>query len=209
MNAKTKCKVANNSDCDCADYRVMWEEIRDHPNYIISKEYPHEIRRKKGNKLVALCDNGEGYLKCMLDGRNCYHHRLVAKQFIPNDDPERKTEIDHINHVRGDNHISNLRWVSHASNMRNTSSYNGKIFRFVKSISDSAIRIRAYGRRVCDNYWYDEDLREFYYEESPERYRVLTVCQTRNDNEFVYMYDVNGEKFQLAVSKFKSLYGVN
>ena len=209
MNAKNRCKAVNECDNDRADNRVMWEEIRDYPNYLISKEYPHNIKRKKGNKLIALCDNGEGYLKCMLDGKNCYHHRLVAKQFIPNDDPVNKTEIDHINHVRSDNHITNLRWVSHASNMRNTASYNGKIFTFVKHISDSSIRIRTYGRRILDNYWYDENLREFYYEESPGRYRVLTVCVTRNDFEFVYMYDVNGEKFQLAVNKFRTLYGVN
>ena len=186
-----------------------WVECVADSDYLISSKYPYPLRRKNSSKLIALNDNGEGYVKCMLNGKNYYHHRLVAMQFIPNNDPENKTEIDHINHVRSDNHISNLRWVTHASNMRNTSSYNGKHFTILSEISDTAIRIHTYGRRHLDDYFYDENLGEFYHEESPGRYRVLTICTTKNNVEFIYMYDVNKEKFQLAVNKFKALYNVN
>ena len=38
-----------------------------------------------------------------------YKHRLIAIQWIPNNDLTRKDQLDHINRDRADNHISNLR----------------------------------------------------------------------------------------------------
>lgn len=185
-----------------------WVECVVDRNYLIQTAPPYNIKRKGKDKLVALCDNGEGYLKCILNGRNYYHHRIIALQFIENDDPVNKTEIDHINHNRRDNRIENLRWVSHADNMRNTAGYRGKLFEFVKEISPNAITIKRYGRRRCEKYYYDENLQEFYLEEAPDRFRILNICTVRNGAEFVYMYDVNGEKFQLSLNKFRLAYNL-
>ena len=49
-------------------------------------------------------------------------HVLIARQFIPNDDPKNKIEVDHINRNRADYHLSNLRWVTPTA-----SNYNRKI----------------------------------------------------------------------------------
>ena len=46
-------------------------------------------------------------------------HRIVAKCFIPNDDPE-KNVIDHINGNRVDYRVDNLRWVNPSENSRGT-----------------------------------------------------------------------------------------
>ena len=46
-------------------------------------------------------------------------HKAVAELFIPNPDPEHKTEIDHIDRNTLNNHYRNLRWVTHRENMQN------------------------------------------------------------------------------------------
>ena len=65
---------------------------------------------KKGYRTVSLC-NDEGKRKTF------YIHRLVAMTFIEN--PENKSQVDHINEDRTDNRVENLRWCSGRENMNN------------------------------------------------------------------------------------------
>tara|TARA_R110001592_G_scaffold9704_6_gene51360 strand:- start:1038 stop:1580 length:543 start_codon:yes stop_codon:yes gene_type:complete len=71
-------------------------------------------------------------------------HRLIAKEFIPNDDPEHKIFIDHKNGVKDDNSLSNLKWVTHAENMYNVklkgcispikNKFNGNIYGYIATV---------------------------------------------------------------------------
>jgi len=45
-------------------------------------------------------------------------HRLVAKAFIPNPDPEQYTDVDHINFDSLDNRVENLQWITTGANCR-------------------------------------------------------------------------------------------
>lgn len=60
-------------------------------------------------------NNGEGSKLFLL-------HRLIAEAFIPNDDPEHKKFVDHINGIKTDNSLSNLEWVTQREN--NIRAYN-------------------------------------------------------------------------------------
>ena len=47
-----------------------------------------------------------------------YVHRIVAKAFVPNDDPLNKTHVDHIDGNKHNNHYTNLQWVTRSENMK-------------------------------------------------------------------------------------------
>lgn len=45
-----------------------------------------------------------------------YAHRIVATLFVKNDDPEHKTEVNHIDENKSNNCASNLEWCDHKYN---------------------------------------------------------------------------------------------
>ena len=71
---------------------------------------------------MTLLTNESGYLYVTLkkDGirSKCFLARLLAKQFIPNDD-ETKIEVDHIDRNKINNNLENLRWVTRQENLDN------------------------------------------------------------------------------------------
>ena len=99
-------------------------------------------RRLKGN-------NHMGYLRIGLSKdektKLLFIHRLVALAFV--DNPDKKTEIDHINNNKIDNNALNLRWCNRQENNRNTqvskTNLNG-----VKGISFYG-KQKKYRARIC------------------------------------------------------------
>lgn len=78
------------------------------------------------NKFIKTTYDKDGYSVINLYNgekkKNCKLHRLLAIQFIPNDDPN-KTEIDHIDRNRSNNCLENLRWSNRQLNCRNRIRY--------------------------------------------------------------------------------------
>lgn len=97
----------------------LWEECKLDKDYEICLRYPHEIRRKGSKKVLVVGTNPNGYQHVTLNGKQLRVHRIIAIQWIPNDDPANKTVIDHINRNRADNRIENLRWSSISENNHN------------------------------------------------------------------------------------------
>ena len=52
-----------------------------------------------------------------------YVHQLVARTFVPNDDPAVKTVVDHIDNDPLNNMACNLRWTTGAENFRQAKTY--------------------------------------------------------------------------------------
>ena len=111
---------------DVIDYEGLYK--------INQKGYVYCVKKKKLLKsglhntynFVSLCKNGK-YKKFLL-------HRLVAINFIPNDDIN-KNIVDHIDGNRTNNNISNLRWVTQPENARNCKSKTNYITEFIRKES--------------------------------------------------------------------------
>ena len=68
---------------------------------------------------MSATDNGNGYKIVSLHNgskrKNHYVHRLVAEAFIPN--PERRSEINHLDYNKGNNAVENLEWATRTENV--------------------------------------------------------------------------------------------
>ncbi|KAA6385941.1 MAG: hypothetical protein EZS28_018533 [Streblomastix strix] len=114
--------------------------------YEISTQEPWIIRRKEDGFIPKFSQTNSGYLRGRLGGQVHLLHRLVAEQFVTNDDSINKTQIDHKNGVKTDNSITNLRYVSPSDNQKNKSKHNADvIYEYVDEVPDDAITINDYG----------------------------------------------------------------
>ena len=184
-------------------------------DYEILNEYPYTIRRKRDQYEVSE-SYSNGYLILQLNGKFYYKHRLIAEQFIPNNDPEHKTQVDHINHDRSDYHLSNLRWVSASENLFNKSSFKGVEYEYFDDIPDEAFVIDAYetrnGIRYFDEgryyYYYDEENDEdvFYGRIKDDLYRRLHININKCGTQYVNTLDIDHKVVAICLNKFKYQY---
>ncbi|KAK8853659.1 hypothetical protein M9Y10_017220 [Tritrichomonas musculus] len=183
---------------------MSYVTLLDHEDYEILNEYPLTIRRKRDQFTPTESFNTNGYIRVWLNHQPYLKHILISKQFIPNDDPTHKTQVDHINHDRTDYHIENLRWVSPSDNCRNKSSHRGVDYDFVDDIPEDSIVVDFYDTRTghyeFDDYYFYDDV---FYLYNGINYRVLYVNETKSGNKFVHMNDINGKSVGVYYSKFK------
>ena len=64
---------------------------------------------------IKMYDNKNGYLYVNLNGKMFRVHRLVAEAFIEN--PNKLTDVNHIDENKYNNCASNLEWMSHKDNV--------------------------------------------------------------------------------------------
>ena len=118
-----------NNDKEITLKGEVWKEIKDFENYAVSNYGRVFNLRKKDFKKFSVNSffnygkravKSRKYLSVQLHhkGKSCHRvvHKLVAEAFIPNDDPEHKIYVDHIDNDPKNNMAVNLRWVSHAVN---------------------------------------------------------------------------------------------
>ena len=170
-----------------------WQTLKNHEDYEININYPHQIRKKSNKKIIKeTLDIVHGYLLSSLNGRLYRKHRLIAEQFIIN--PDNLTEVDHINHNRTDNHIENLRWVSHKDNIRNVSGHNHK-YVFLDELSDTVESLDSYNGHDLDGVYIDYEIQKLYLYNGI-RYRELIPCRN-NGNICYYIRDIENRRIKI------------
>lgn len=106
--------------------------------------FNHKTHKYVGS--VSKTGKDKGYVKVGLsDGnrkRTTYLHTLMAEHFIPNDDPEHKTQVNHINEDKSDNRVENLEWVTPKQNANHgTRTQRARMAMLNKHTSGKAIRV--------------------------------------------------------------------
>ena len=98
---------------------MSFVSLKGFKDYEILNKYPFTIRRKSNHAIANDSKHNMGYIRVCLDGVYYLKHVLIAKQFLHNDDPAHKTEVDHKNRNKKDYRLSNLRWVTPSENNYN------------------------------------------------------------------------------------------
>lgn len=93
-------------------------------------------------KMMAITIDQDGYHRVSLTSTNGIRktervHRLVALAFI--DNPEGKSEVNHINCIRGDNRIENLEWVTREENNAYVSQCGNKSNKKIKCVETGEV----------------------------------------------------------------------
>lgn len=100
-----------------------------------------------GCLLTPFPDSG-GYMSIYLKKNECDKtirlHRLIALRFIPNPDPEHKTQVNHIDEDKTNNCVENLEWVTNDEN----SKWGTKRERQIKSSGCSVVQIDFNGKVI-------------------------------------------------------------
>ena len=184
---------------------VEFVELINHTDYEILNTYPYVIRKKSNHYVIKESNEGNGYPRLKLNGKDYLKHRLVAEQFIPN--PDNLPCIDHINHDRSDYHIENLRWVSQSTNCKNKSSHRGVEYTFVDDIDGDSIVITDYGKHQFEEYYYDQTVDKFYFWNGMQ-YRELHINEMKNGAKYVIMVSTENKRVNVFYARFKKLYGL-
>ena len=187
---------------------MSWINCEVNNTYEIYNEYPFYIRKKSNGRIIKESVMNNGYIQVSLNGVRYYKHRIIAIQFLPNDQPLIKTEVDHINRDRSDYHLENLRWVSHGENLQNISSNKGVEYEIIdyEETPDDLVEVRDYGKHEFEDYYYSSDNYEFYFD-TGVNLRVLHINFAKNGSAYICARNKENKRVNIFFTKFKKLYG--
>lgn len=150
-------------DPEIPEEEEVFVDIEGFPNYMVSnrmriirKEYSiinvFGQKRTYKQKEIQQTLNSNSYKQVgLLNGvygqpKTQYVHRIIAKAFVPNDDPEHKTDVNHKDGNKWNNNPSNLEWVTKSENDKHASRMGLKI-----TSGYNRYRVGATARRFSDS----------------------------------------------------------
>lgn len=97
---------------------TQWKIIKGFETYEVSDM--GDVRNRETGYVLKGGSDKDGYLQVHLSvkGKKTTKkvHRLVCEAFLQN--PENKSDVNHINEIKSDNRLINLAWMTHSENMK-------------------------------------------------------------------------------------------
>lgn len=179
---------------------VVWVTLKIAPQYEIADKAPHYLR-KNGVILIPSDSSNSGYLMYQYaDLPECLHQRIVALQWIENDDPEHKTVVHHIDGNTHNNSRDNLQWVSQSDNIKMRGPYSLQDHVFINDLPPNAVCLGLYGGHNYSRYYVvGEDLIMI-----TKKGKVKYVNATpyrQGGHRMVTLYDDDGGKQMRGLTK--------
>lgn len=114
----------------------VWKQIDGYKGYFVSNY--GQVFSTKRNQIIVPVPDKDGYLRVGLvlpnnEVKTVKVHRLVAFAFIPNDDPNNKTQINHKDENKTNNNVSNLEWCTVEYN----NNYGNRLERAIKHMTET------------------------------------------------------------------------
>ena len=169
-----------------------WVTLKFDNDYEICTEYPFPIRRKYECHAIKEWIRGQ-YITVKLNGVACSKHRLIAFQWIKNDDPDNKTQVDHINHDKTDNHPNNLRWVTPSQNSLNRTGRGDIKFEYVDDLPIDVVPIILYKNWEFEGYFIDQDGDVWF--DTGANFRKIRVSIQNT----VRLWDINHKRHNIGI----------
>ena len=177
----------------------FWEDVKNHPNYAISKSYPYQIKNKITGHILTHTPNNCGYIMVNIGGKSHYLHIIVAKQWIENPHPDVLTEVNHKDYDRTNNEVSNLEWISRSNNRRDRQPYHKHPIEYLEDLPDNVYPLELYNNIRYDRYLFDYDSKRLImYDEKRFHYVNLFGQRTKSCT----IKDVNGNWHTIGWKKF-------
>ena len=179
---------------------MSWIPLKVNDKYEINTDYPYQIRRKSDGYVINEWERN-GYYQCKLNRKTYRKHRLIAIQFLPNNDPVNKYEVDHIDRNSLNNHLSNLRWVSPSDNNKNRSSFKKQNIIYLDELPNDWVPFELYNGIEFEGYSYSPSTDKFYYDNGA-KIRVQNLTDHCGYKIF-QARDITGKYRKIYVDKWK------
>jgi hypothetical protein len=181
-----------------------FEPLKIDPAYKIQYDNGRITIKSPCGKILKPDLNNHGYFIYTIRGKTTGEHVLVATQYILNDDPTFKTQVNHINGIRSDNRVENLEWVDFKTNCQ----YRAKAEyitpeEFDELDFDRIIKILTYNNYGFENLFYDLD-RQLFYEELRNNQIKLHRWKLNNNYQAAAFTTADGHQTRICRKKLEA-----
>ena len=171
------------------DVEGNWLDLVINSDYEIYDQYPYPIRKKLNGRILKECINGSGYIHIAINLAKITKHRIIALQFIENDDPENKTQVDHIDRNKLNN-IENLRWCTASDNCKNKVCVK-RPAEYLDKMPENAMLFEEYRNNEFDKYYFDSEEDRILLLNKYGRIKVIRPYGEKENR--ITLYDINGK----------------